>query len=621
MKRRSLLLVPLTAGALALAGALLFAEDPVTLKMLALHRQFDADRDGRLSASEQALAVQAVKAQYGDGWARQIERMFGHAAKQQAVSDSDWKTEVAAYGKGPAKQTTMVAMRDGKRLATDVHLPPGPGPFPAVLARTPYGRARNKDAAQFVSAGLAYVAQDMRGRMDSEGENLPFIGCGWGQYSDGFDTVAWIRRQPWCNGDVATVGGSAGGITQNLLAGAAPEGLKAQYISVAAASIYSDACYIGGAFRKADIEKWTTDNKFAPRALELMRGHPCYDDYWAQFDSTRKFPEMKVPALHLGGWFDMFAQATIDQFTGRQHHGGPGSRGTQKLVMGPWTHAIGRMPVGELRFPNSQLPAALRPERWFDHYLHGTANGIDKEPAVTYYVMGDTRTPGAPGNEWRQADDWPVPATEKPFYFAANRTLATGKPAGGAKDWIEYTFDPSDPCPTIGGNNLTLEAGPRDQRRIEDRDDVVSFTTEPLAEPLEVTGRVRARVFLSSSAADTDLSVRLCDVYPDGKSYLIAEGMLRLRHRRSLEKPEPLTPGKTEEALVDCWSTSIVFNRGHRIRATVTSSNYPRFDVNPGTGRPGTEGGPPVRQTNRIACSAEQPSCLLLPVVALRSNR
>jgi hypothetical protein len=150
---------------------------------------------------------------------------------------------------------------------------------------------------------------------------------------------------------------------------------------------------------------------------------------------------------------------------------------------------------------------------------------------------------------------------------------------------------------------------------------VVLFTTEPLAEPLEVTGRVRARVFVSSSAADTDLSVRLCDVYPDGKSYLIAEGMLRLRHRKSFAKPEPLTPGKAEEVLVDCWSTSIVFNRGHRLRATITSSNFPRFDVNPGTGQPWSEAGPKVKQANRIGCGPRQPSCLLLPVAGSGPNR
>lgn len=589
-------------------------DEAVTSKMLELHAQSDLDRDGALSGPEQARAVAAVKGRYGEQWSRQIERMFGRAANGGAVSRADWRKEVAAFGKLPAVRTERVAMRDGSRLATDVHLPAGDGPFPVVLARTPYGRESRRDAERFTRYGLAYVVQDMRGRFDSEGENMPFIGCGWGEHQDGVDTLGWIRRQPWCDGRVATIGGSAGGITQNLLAACGPEGLAAQYISVAAVNLYTDVAYTGGAFRKSDVEKWTTDNRFAPRALDEMRARTCFDDYWRRFDVTPRFGRMTVPAVHVGGWFDMFAQATLDGFAGRQHRGGDGSRGTQKLVMGPWAHAVGKMPVGELRFPNSSLPARYSAERWFEHFLHGVDNGIEREPAVAYYVMGDTRSRGAPGNDWRFAADWPVPATETAHYFTAERGLSTARPtgAGGA---VEFTFDPVRPCPTVGGNNLTLPSGPRDQRQIEGRGDVVTFTSAPLAQPLEVTGRVRARVFVASSAVDTDLSVRLCDVHPDGASFMIAEGMLRLRHRKSLERPEMLVPGRIEEVVVDCWSTSMIFNAGHRLRATVTSSNFPRYDVNPGTGRPWTEGGEIVKQVNRILCDAAHPSCLLLPVV------
>jgi putative CocE/NonD family hydrolase len=154
-----------------------------------------------------------------------------------------------------------------------------------------------------------------------------------------------------------------------------------------------------------------------------------------------------------------------------------------------------------------------------------------------------------------------------------------------------------------------------DQRKIEDRSDVLVFTSDVLDKPVEVTGRVQAKIFISSSAVDTDLSVRLCDVYPDGRSMLIAEGMQRLRHRRSTAQPQPLTPGQIEEVTVDCWSTSQIFNTGHRVRVTITSSNYPRFDVNPGTGQPWTDNGEKVKQTNRIYCDAEHPSRIVVPVV------
>ena len=592
--------------------------DPVVTKMKALFPQFDADHNSTLSPEEQTHAVAFVRTSYGEQWSQRIHTMFARAAApDKSVSAANWRTQVADYGATPIAQTEMIPMRDGKRLATDLFKPHGDGPFPVVFSRTPYGRTKNgKDGSGFTRDGYVFVIQDMRGRFDSEGDNFPFVGCGWGEHQDGVDTVAWLKKQPWCNGSIATIGGSALGITQNFLAGATPDGLKAQYITVAAASLYSDASYIGGAFRKADVENWVTGNKYDPRALDVMRAHLSYDDYWRTFDTTLKFAQMNVPAVHIGGWFDMFAQATINAFVGRQHSGANGARGSQKLIMGPWTHGIGKMPAGELQFPNAaSVPASYDAGRWFGHYLGGIDNGAEKEPAVTYYVMGDTQASGAPGNEWRHADDWPIPATETAAYFMRDGKLAFGKPGSRDDVNIEYTFYPTNPCPTVGGNNLTLARGPMNQNKIEGRSDVVVFTSEPLTDPVEVTGRVKADVYVASSAVDTDLSVRLCDVYPDGKSYLIAEGIQRLRYRHSAEKTEPLTPGKIEEIAVDCWSTSIIFNRGHRIRATVTSSNYPRFDVNPGTGEPWSNSGAKVKQTNRIYCDAAHASRLLLPVV------
>ncbi len=283
--------------------------------------------------------------------------------------------------------------------------------------------------------------------------------------------------------------------------------------------------------------------------------------------------------------------------------------------MGPWTHAIGKMPAGELTFPNAtRVPVEYDPLRWFAHHLKGVDNGAEKEPAVAYYVMGDTATPGAPGNEWRFANDWPIPAKETAVYLTGDRRLSLEKPSADVAPQ-EYTFDPANPCPTLGGHNLTIDRGSMDQRKIEGRDDVLVFSSDVLDKPVEVTGRIFAKIFISSSAADTDLSVRLCDVYPDGRSMLIAEGIQRLRYRKSREKPEPLTPGQVEEVSIDCWSTSQIFNTGHRVRVTITSSNFPRFDVNPGTAQPWSEAGEKVKQTNRIHCDAEHPSRLVVPVV------
>jgi len=531
--------------------------------------------------------------------------LAGVALAAETTARPDWTSK-----------TFMVEMSDGARLATDVILPPqGEGPWPVVLSRTPYGRAMHGAPKVAAMLGYAAVSQDMRGRFDSDGENLPFIGCGWVQYRDGAETVDWIRRQPWCNGKVGTVGGSAGGITQNLLAAAAPDGLVCQYIVVAAANLYTDAAYTGGALRKEQVVNWTRQQKFDPKAMAIWREHPTFDAYWRRFDSTRRHDRMTCPAVHVGGWFDTFSQGTIDAFVGRQVHGAEGARGRQKLVMGPWTHGgILRKKQGELTFPDSKPPPQYDMLLWFAYHLKGETNTAAKASPVAYYTMGDCDEPNAPGNTWRFAERWPVPAEETPLYFRKNGSLGRARPAAEGA-FRQYTFDPADPCRTIGGRNLTIPAGPRDQRPIEGRGDVLTFTTVPLEAPVEVTGRVRANVFVASDARDTDLSVRLCDVYPDGRSMLITDGILRLRYRESLSEPTLLEPGKVYQVAVDLWSTSIVFNTGHRIRVTVTSSNHPRYDVNPGTGAPWTESEERVKQTNRLYCDAARPSCIILPVV------
>jgi predicted acyl esterase len=595
-------------------------------RLNALALQFDTDKNRVLSPREQDELVKFVAQQHGPQWAERA-RAFLRSADTNgdgSVDEAEWKRAIERLSRqgaaGPtAKQSVMLAMSDGVHLATDVYLPEGDGPFPVILTRTPYHKTEKAfagPAATLARNGYACVVQDMRGRFDSEGENLPFIGCGWGAHKDGVETLAWIRKQPWCNGKIGTQGGSAMGFTQNQLAGAVPEGLTAQYISCAAASVYRHASYVGGALRKCQVENWTKGNHFDPKALEIVRAHPSYDAYWQGIDTTLKHSVMNVPAVFYGGWFDTFQQGTIDSFVGRQHCGAEGAKGKQKLVIGPWHHGgADHGMVGELKFPQSAVPREYSAERWFEYHLKGIDNHVMDLPPVTYYVMGDTSDPHAPGNQWRQAQDWPIPSTATPYYLGTGGRLSTAKPAGSDAAFVEYCFDPAQPCPTIGGNNLTIARGPRNQNPIESRPDVVLFSTAPLTEPVEVTGRVTAKLFVSSSAVDSDLSVRLCDVYPDGKSYQISDGMLRLRYRKSMEKPEPLTPGQITEASVDCWSTSIVFNKGHRLRVTVTSSNFPRFDVNPGTGQPWSDDGPKLTQVNRIYCDARHASAIILPVV------
>ena len=321
-----------------------------------------------------------------------------------------------------AKQTLMVPMRDGTKLATDVYLPEGggKGPFPVVLLRSPY----NKDGlaglgADAVRRGYVLVAQDTRGRFASQGKNLPFEADGWWDNRwDGYDTVEWVARQTWCNGKIGTMGGSALGITQLLLAGTGTPRIDAQHISVATPDLYADLAYRGGVFRKSLVEDWMRMVRFDPAALPLWTSHPAADAFWRERSLGPRYAKANAPAAHIGGWYDLFAQGTIDAFLGYQTRGGPKARGRQKLVIGPWTHGILQDRAGELTFPNGKSPPndVHDPWRWFDHHLKGVDNGIAKTPAVTYYVLGDVSAPNAPGNVWRTAERWPPPgARETPF--------------------------------------------------------------------------------------------------------------------------------------------------------------------------------------------------------------
>jgi|YNPNPStandDraft_1061719.scaffolds.fasta_scaffold04002_5 predicted acyl esterase len=518
----------------------------------------------------------------------------------------------------PAKQTFMVAMRDGVRLATDVHLPTGNGPFPTVLVRTPY----NKDGVAALGAdgarrGYAVVVQDTRGRFASEGENLPFETDGWDRLADGFDTVQWLIKQSWCNGRIGTFGGSAVGITQLLLAGTGTTNVACQHITVGAPSLYHDAVYPGGVFKKSMIEDWLRISKFSTNALVLWTSHPNHDAYWRERELNHRFHMVNTAAIHIGGWFDIFAQGTIDSFIGYQHKGGPMARGRQRLLMGPWTHGVLTDKAGELTFPNGKKPPGVSHDfwKWADHHLRGITNGVELEPTVTYYVMGDVTDPNAPGNVWRTASNWPPEPSKPTSYYlnAANRTLGPTKPNQTRS--ISYTYDPRNPVPTIGGPQLTIPAGPKDQREIESRPDVLVFTSDPLSKPLEITGRVRCRLWASSSAPDTDWFVRLCDVYPDARSFNICEGQLRARHRRGFDKEAFLRPGRVYAFDIDLWSTSIILNRGHRLRLHVTSSSYPGYDPNPNTGQPFRSSDRMQSAQNTIWTGATRPSELILPVV------
>jgi predicted acyl esterase len=512
---------------------------------------------------------------------------------------------------------TMVAMQDGIELATTVYLPEGPGPFPVVVSRTPYDKNGLKgEATSFAGRGYAYVAQDIRGRYKSKGHHaIIFHNDGWEEPHDGHDTLRWIAGQPWCNGKIGSTGGSALGITQNMAAPRAPDALKAQFVVVAYSDSYSQSAYQGGAFRTGLLENWLKVTGMTDVNLKTFVAHPDYDRFWAGLNPEAHAAEVHAPAVFLGGWYDIFLQGTINSFVSVHNHGGAGAKGRCRLVLAPMGHGS----ITELKYPAnaSKFPKCGNNVQWFDHVLKGLDNGVGEEKAVHYYVMGDPTDKDAPGNYWRSADNWPPAAAETAYYFHPDGKLrAANPPAEGGQR--SYRYDPAKPVPTVGGAELGQDIGPKDQRKIESRDDVVSFTTDVLTEPVEVTGRLTAKLYVSSDCPDTDFTVKLTDVYPDGRSMLVTDGILRARFRDSFEHEKLLEPGKVCEVKVDLWSTSLIFNRGHKIRVAVSSSNAPRFDPNPNTGHAFRADKEKRVATNTIYFSKEHPSRILLPVMAPR---
>jgi predicted acyl esterase len=515
----------------------------------------------------------------------------------------------------PAIRTidTMVAMQDGTELATTIYLPGGAGPFPTVVSRTPYDKNGLKsEASRFVKSGYAYVAQDLRGRFKSKGHHaIIFHNDGWQEPHDGHDTLKWIGSQPWCNGKIGSTGGSALGITQNMAAPYAPDCLKAQFVVVACSNHYTQAAYQGGAFRTGLLENWLKVTGMTDVNLKTFVSHPDYDTFWVGLNSEAQAEHVHAPAVFLGGWYDIFQQGTINSFVALQEHGGEGARGRCRLILAP----IGHGAMKELKYPPSasKLPKCGNDMAWFDYMLKGQANGIGEEKPVHYYVMGDPTDTGAPGNYWRAADNWPPAAVETAYYLQPDGKLNASSPPGGDGHQT-YRYDPANPVPTVGGAELGGDIGPKDQRKVESREDVAVFSTDVLAEPTEVTGRVTAKLFVSSDCPDTDFTVKLTDVYPDGRSMLVTDGVLRARFRESFEHEKPLEPGKVYELTVDLWSTSLVFNRGHKIRVAVSSSNAPRFDPNPNTGHVFRADKEKRVATNTVYFAKEYPSRIVLPV-------
>ena len=508
----------------------------------------------------------------------------------------------------------MVEMRDGVNLATSVYLPEGDGPWPAVVTRTPYNKeGYGRQAPRFNEEDYVFIAQDSRGKFRSEGEYFPFES----DMPDGYDTIEWIAAQPFCNGKVGITGASAMGIAGNLAAAANPPHLVAAFVVVAPEGLFHQSRFIGGVFKESHAGGWMR-RQGAGDQIPAMLKRVVMDDKWKAVDFLYHRHKVDIPMYNVAGWYDIFAEGGLNNFKWLQEEGLEGARGNQKILVGPFGHGA---LSGGLEYPD---PGGIRGNsdeemRWFAYWLKGEDNGIMDEPPVRYYMMAAAKKDAASSkNRYIEADSWPPESTLQRYYLSKNYGLSTSKPRE-AGPMTTYRFDPESPVPTIGGMNLNLKKGPMDQRGIEERPDYLRFQTPPLEEDVVIAGRIDVELWASTDGLDTDFMVKLVDVYPDGYEAIVLDNPLRARYRhgRNREDVKMMTPGEPEKLIIDLWSTALTFEKGHRIAVHVTSSNFPRFEVNANTGEaPGEFEIPPRVANNTIYYDSKYPSAIVLPVVS-----
>jgi uncharacterized protein len=592
---------------------------------------------------------------------------------------------------GIVERDVMVPARDGVLLSTNIYRREGARPFPVLLERTPYDksapsrsertaaaatpRSRAEVASYFLGHGYAVAYQDCRGRYRSGGKFTKYLS----EAEDGFDTLAWLARQPWCDGRVGTFGLSYAAHTQAALGCLDPPGLAAQFLDCGGFSnAYRSGIRHGGAF---DLKQatWAYRNALADardpavkaaleaqdirawfRRMPWRKGNspisaaPEYEDYlfeqWSHgaFDDYWKRPGIyaegfydryaDVPIVHLSGWYDPYARTAMENYVGlsRTKH----SR--MQLILGPWTHGDRSLSyAGEVEFGAAAAVDGNLAEdffdlrrRWFDRWIKGIANGIDEEPAVRVFVMGGgsgRRNPDGRlehGGRWRAASEWPLSQTRwTRLYLNADHSLLP-KPPTATSAALDYTFDPRDPAPTLGGaissGEPVMYAGAFDQSAAARRADVLVFATPPLDHDIEVVGPITVWLWIASDCPDTDFTAKLIDVYPsngdfpNGFAMNLTEGVLRVRYRDSWERPALMVPGEVYAITIQLFPTANLFCRGHRLRLDISSSNFPHFDVNPNSGEPEGSWQRPRTARNRVFAEANRPSHILLPVIPLR---
>lgn len=529
-----------------------------------------------------------------------------------------------------------VPTRDGFALCTNIWLPDAKGKFPAAVYRTPYGKTDRLTPSlrPFRDAGYVVVVQDVRGRGHSTGLFRQLLQ----EENDTEDLLNWMMRQPWFDGRAGLFGGSYPGIAAWRGALSQHPSIRAIAPSFSGGDEYLDRYYSsGGAFRSGHRLWWIAENfnlpgrkrppfaevmRFLPlreadrfasgRELDFFRAamdHPSYDAYWRSLSTLHASARLRTPAHVVSGWFDPYNGSDLEMYDVLRAAGLP-----VRLIIGPWGHNPS-LPLETVNEQGSPGPLRGLELEWFNAYVRGA--GKPPEPLIRYFVMG--------ANRWTETPAWPPADTAPAALYLGGGKANSGQGSGrllaeparrSAADAFDY--DPANPVPTRGGstccNPRMIPWGPLDQREVEGRPDVLVYTGEPLAQPVEIAGRVRVQLWVKSTAPDTDFTAKLVDVAPDGTARLVCDGVLRLRYRHGLERPVSYRPGRVERIHISLGSIAWQFLPGHRIRLDVSSSNFPKYDRNLNTGRPAaSETGVQIaRQT--VLHDRMHPSHLLLPV-------
>lgn len=554
-----------------------------------------------------------------------------------------------------------IPMRDGISLAANIYFPKGEeGPFPAIVNVTPYGKDSSRRTEvrsifrDFAKAGYAVIHVDVRGRGNSEGEFTPYFQ----EINDGHDTLEWVGNQEWCTGRVGTIGRSYGGCVQLYPMRHGSRYHKAAFVmcSPSIHPFHDCTVYTSGTFTPIMITwamlltgrtlkqeiydkeiDWDPILKIRPLKDIASRlglpndlyaplySHETYDDFLKNVWNDDMIARMKVPCYFVSGWYDDSLKGALDHFPAlTKEHPDKRTRGNHKLLIGPWPHALSAPfnsseKLGDFDYgPHSVVPLDKEAVRWFDFWLKGIDNGVMKEPKVRLFLMGK--------NRWIDSNAFPLTSTRHQRLFltadgpsnslSGNGKLISRKAAPSKFVKSTFTYDPTNPAPSPYSKEYFQNGMNEDLRPIQRRDDILVFTSAPLKIPLNIIGTVKAELFVSTSAVDTDFITRLSDVHPNGYAQRLCQGISRLRFRDGYEQIKLVKPGEIVRTTVDMWGTGQQFQKGHRIRLEVTSSAFPSVAPNYNTGAGLWEEKNPIIANQTVYHSKRYPSNLVLPEIA-----